>query len=342
MKPIYFPFTYISKPVAEALHACFGKTIVYHPSSKNIPEESHQLAEYDMLDIRIPVKKDEEKLSVILKEYDAWANLHQGSRGGQLDFVKTRKNKIPFFNDTSTSQIKADIKHIADESPDRTMSDSVFNARIFLSIAQNFDMQNDKVVQDIASVETARVDLMKSLQGEDGPSPLVPGYQDTFKTGCLTDDDHMIAERIAAWALLMCRDPRSRMGENCGLFVTSSRQAIDHLLEKTPEAKSVLSIDAIPMVENQLEKPIKYPEDMMEYLNRIAESSQPVKGHPFTLGLDASKCNTKVSLSLYVVPATLPGEYFSRFTDVDSSCEKIEKGQVGLKNTLIGHIGFSA
>jgi len=52
MKPIYFPFTYISKPVAEALYACFGKAIVYHPSSKNIPEETHRLVERGLLDIR--------------------------------------------------------------------------------------------------------------------------------------------------------------------------------------------------------------------------------------------------------------------------------------------------
>ena len=342
MKPIYFPFTYISKPVVNALHACFGKAIVYYPSSNNIPEEAHKLSECGVLDIRIPVKKDEEKLSAILKEYDAWANLHQGSKGSQLDFLKTRRNKIPFFNDTSASQIKADIKNIADENPARKKPDPVFNARIFLSIAQNFDMQNDKIVQDIASFETARIDLIKSLKGEDETSTLVPGHQDEFKTGRLADDDRMIPERIAAWALLMCCDSSPHKGEKCGLFVTSSRQAIDCLLEKTPEAESVFSIDAIPMVDNRVAKTLKWPGDLMQYLDRVAESSQPVECHPFTLGFDELTCDTKISLSIYLVPKTLPWDYFSRFTEVDPACGEIEKNRENLKNTLIGHIGFSA
>ena len=345
MKPIYFPFTYTSKPVAEALYACFGKTIVYQPSSKNIPEEIHKLAERGMLDIRIsgkPEKKDEEKLSAILKEYDAWANLHQGSRGIHLDFFKARRNKIPFFDDTSTSQIKADIEDITGENPARKEPDPVFNARLFLSIAQNFDMQNDKIIRDMASFETARMDLIKSLKGEDETSPVVPGYGDEFKTGNLADYDHMIPERIVAWALLMCCDPMQCEDEMSGLFVTSSRQAIDYLLENTPEAENVFSIDAIPMMKNQTEETAKRQKGLMEHLQMVAESSRPLKCDNFTLVPDALKCETKTSLSLYLVPGASPLEYFSRFISFDSTCGKIEKDRVKFKNTLIGHIGLSA
>jgi len=344
MKPIYFPFTYISKPVAEALYACFRKTIVYQPSSKNIPEEIHKLAERGMLDIRIsgkPEKKDEEKLSAILKEYSAWANLHQESSGIHLDFFKARRNKIPFFDDTSTSQIKADIEDITGESTARKEPDPVFNARLFLSIAQNFDMQNDKIIRDMASFETARMDLIKSLKGEDETSPVVPGYGDEFKTGNLADYDHMIPERIAAWALLMCCDPMQCKDEVSGLFVTSSQQAIDYLLEKTPETEIVFSTDAIPIFENQVEKTAKWPKDLMKYLEIVAESSRPLECENFTIVPDDLKCETKISLSLYLVPGALPLEYFSRFIGFDSTCGEIEKDRVKFKNTLIGHIGFS-
>jgi len=184
MKPIYFPFTYIPKPVAAAIYACFGKTIIYQPSSKNIPEEIHKLAGRGVLDIRMsenPGEKDEEKLSAILKEYNAWANLHQGSRGIQLDFFKAGRNKIPFFDDSSTSQIKADIKDITGKNPTQKEPDSVFKASIFLSIAQEFDMQSDKIFRDMVSFETARKDLIKNLKGEAKTSPLVPAYKDEFK-----------------------------------------------------------------------------------------------------------------------------------------------------------------
>ena len=344
MKPIYFPFTYISKPVAEALYACFGKTIVYQPSSKNIPEEIHKLAERGMLDTRIsgkPEKKDEEKLSAILKDYIAWANLHKGSRGIQLDYFKAGRNKIPFFDDTSTSQIKADIEDITGKNPARKEPDPVFDARLFLTIAQNFDMQNDKIIRDMASFETARMDLIKSLKGEDETSPVVPGYGDEFKTGNLTDYDHMIPERIEAWALLICYDLIQCRDEMSGLFVTSSRQAIDYLLEKTPETENVFSIDAIPMMNNQTEETAKWQKSLMEHLKMVAEGSQPLENDDFTVVPDDLKCETKVSLSLYIVPGASPLEYFSRFIRFDSTCGKIEKDRVKIKNTLIGYIGFS-
>ena len=53
MTPVYFPFTYVSKQVADALSACFDKTIVYQPSSQNIPESMKQLTDKGLLDIRI-------------------------------------------------------------------------------------------------------------------------------------------------------------------------------------------------------------------------------------------------------------------------------------------------
>jgi len=345
MKPIYFPFTYISKPVAEALYACFGKTIVYQPSSKNIPEEIHKLAECGMLNIRIsgnPGEKDEEKLSAILKEYNAWANLHQGSSGIQLNFFKAGRNKIPFFDDSSTSQIKADIKDITDGNPVGKEPDPGLNARIFLSIAQEFDMQNDKIVQDIVSFETARKNLIKNLKGEGRTSPLVPGCKDEFKAINLSDYDYMLQERIEAWALLMCCDPIQYREDMSGLFVTSSRQAIDYLLEKTPEIENVFSIDAIPMVENQVEKSTKWSRDLMDYLEIVSESSRPLKCDNFNIVPDDLKYETKASLSLYLVPGASPLEYFSRFIRFDSTCGEIEKDRVKFKNTLIGHIGFSA
>jgi len=343
MKPIYFPFTYISKPMAETLYACFGKTVVYTPWKKNIPEEMHRLAEQGLLDISIseePKKKDGEKLSTILKEYEAWANLHQDSRGIHLDFFKAMRNKIPFFNDTSASQIKADIKGITDGNPVRKETNPIFNARIFLSIAQNFDLQNDKIVQDMVSYETARIDLIKSLRAEDEISPATTGYQNESKTDNLADSDHMIPERIEAWTLLTCCDPMQRTDEMSGLFVTSSRQAIDYLLEKTPEAENAFSIDAIPMAKNPVEKSAKWSRGLVEYLEMVSESSMPLKCDQFAIDFDDLKSETKISLSFYLVPEVSPLEYFSRFIRFDSTGNEIAKDRVKLKNTIIGHIGF--
>ncbi|MBU4289417.1 MAG: hypothetical protein KKI12_14750, partial [Proteobacteria bacterium] len=98
MKPIYFPFTYISEPVLEALSAFFKQIVVYQPSSLNVPESMQKLADSGLLEIRIPVKGDENKIDNILKDYKSWANIHQGS---EMAFFKMNPDKIPFFDDSS-------------------------------------------------------------------------------------------------------------------------------------------------------------------------------------------------------------------------------------------------
>ena len=66
MKPVYFPFTFISRPVIEAVSACFRQIVVYQPSERHVPEQMRQWAESGMLEIRIPVKEDEERLEADL------------------------------------------------------------------------------------------------------------------------------------------------------------------------------------------------------------------------------------------------------------------------------------
>lgn len=344
MKPIYFPFTYISTSVARALHACLGKTIVYQPLKKYLPEDIQNLAQQDVVDIRFPVKlenKDEKNLAAILKEYGAWRNLHQGGRGLHPDFFKVMRNKIPFFDDTSASQIKADIKNISGVNSNKKEPDPVFNAQIFLSLAQKFDRQNEKIVQDLASYETARMDLIKNLRAEDETSPVVPGYQDEFRSGNLADSDHMIPERMEAWTLLMGCDPVQRRDEISGFFVTNSRQTIDYVLEKAPETKKILAIDSIPMEENSVDKMATCSKELMKNLKIVAESPMPLDHDPFVVFPENFKFEKKVSLSIYLVPGVSPLEYFSRFLSFDSAQSGITKNRVKLKNTLIGYIGFS-
>ena len=107
MKPIYFPFTFISEPIVEALSACFKQTVVYQVSSQKVPEKMQEWSKSGTLDIRIPVEGDEKKLDKILNDYRAWINLNQGS---EIAFLKTQVDKIPIFDETYSSKIRDDIK----------------------------------------------------------------------------------------------------------------------------------------------------------------------------------------------------------------------------------------
>ena len=62
MTPVYFPFTFLSQPVAEALTAFFGPIVVYQPLVSNIPQIIKNLEMNGLIDIRVPLKSDEEKI----------------------------------------------------------------------------------------------------------------------------------------------------------------------------------------------------------------------------------------------------------------------------------------
>jgi hypothetical protein len=206
MKPIYFPFTCIFDLSAEIISAIFGQIVVYRPSSKNPPEMMQELAKRGILDIQIPVKKDKNKLDAILKDYKSWLNLHLGDKQGMTAFFKTHADKIPFFDDTITAQIKADIrKKVRPEQPE-TKPDPLFNARIFLCIAQEFDAQNWEINQKLFMVE---------------------GLPECYDPGAYDDPGaYMTADRIKAWALLMQHD-----NQGSGLFITGSSSAFDYLID---------------------------------------------------------------------------------------------------------------
>jgi len=337
MKPIFFPFTYISKPVAEALFSCFGKSIIYQPSAVDVPEKMNQWTESGMLDIRIPVKNDEQKLSTILKEYKIWANLHQERMGDKFKFFNAQRNKVPFFDDTSSSQIKADIKDFINKNRSSKNQDSIFNARVFLSIAQDFDIQNDTIIKEMVSFETAQQDLIKKMKGDNETSYAGSAGKEVLKTDY--SGDYMIPERLKAWALLMCCDPWHNKGKIPGFFITSSRPVIDYLIDKIPGAESVLRIDEIPVSKDMTEEMVRWREGLISYLEILADDSRSMLPGDIAKVPADQKCGRKISLTLYLVPGVTLREFLTSFIKFDSPCGEIEKNKVGFKNTIFGHIG---
>ena len=160
MKPVYFPFTYISKPIMTALAACFRQTVVYQPSGLAIPAEMQSWAENNLLDIRVPVAGHEDQLKVLLKDYAAWMNLHQE---GAVEFLKARHGSIPFFDQTYASQIRSEIKAQSRPSRSQEHAENLLQAALFLHIAQDFDLQNNTLNQDLLNFTAMEQNLFNNL-----------------------------------------------------------------------------------------------------------------------------------------------------------------------------------
>jgi hypothetical protein len=333
MKPIYFPFTFMTKPVCQTLAACFRQTAVYQISSIKIPDEMQQLEKSGILDIRIPVKYDGDKLDAIVKQYRSWANLHQGS---EIAFLKSRTDKIPFFDEDSTRQITADIKSKEGrQNRSQEKPDPLLNAGLFLHLAQEYDMQNLTLTEDLQAVEAMEQDFMKDLKGDNHALDEEIALEKTLE---VHDPGHyMTKERVHAWTRIMQRDQ-----EGSGFFVTTSRSVFETLIDSAPEAELVGVLDAIPVVDNAVEALETWRDELMKHLEMLATVVWIAKTDPIITVPEIPGCETTVSLTLYIVPGKTPHEFFARCVENDSIGVKDKIAGSKLKNTLLGLIQKSS
>ena len=320
MIPIYFPFTYIPKPVVEAVKTCFRRIAVYQPLSQKVPEQMKAWEKQGILDLRVPVKKDEMKLAAACKEYMAWGALHQGN---SIDFFKTQLDTIPFFDDLSSSKIRDDINKNIKPKPSLQKPDTLFNAGIFLCMAQELDRQRFEIDQNFNASKAMEKALYNGLQGNSAAA----GNEFEEKNILLKNDpgDYMTAERMTAWTCLMQHDQ-----EISGVYVTSSKAALDHLIGRIPMAEKIISIDSIPLLKKD-ENTGKWADSLIKQLDLITKNNRPVSIEGIAEVPVDKTCNKKISLTFYLAQGRTPHKVFHL---------KEKKVASSLKNTLIGLIEF--
>jgi hypothetical protein len=326
MKPLYFPFTYISESTGKALAACFGQTAVYQISGKKVPDDMQKSADDGILDIRMPMEINGDLLDKILKEYRAWIDTHEGT---ETAFLKATADKIPFFHEDASSQIRAELKKTSRQIPPQEKPDPLFNAGLFIYMAQEYDLQNERLLQDLMDIDAMEEDFMKDLKGEDDDDQVrtiartVSGKEDPGL--------YMTNERIEAWASLMLKDP-----QDYGMFITSSRAVLEHILDIVPETKQVIRFDAVPLGVDEDEAWVKWRNDFMKSLEMLATHPRPDAMDGMTNPPEVSGSETKVSLILYMIPDKSPYECFAGCVDTDVFRADSAKTGSRFKNTLIG------
>jgi hypothetical protein len=293
-------------------------------------------AEGGMLELRFPIEGQEERLAAILKNYKNWAKLHNDPQGLRHAFIRTLHETIPFFNETSVSHIKADIKgdkpqpqHLAEEDP-------VFNARLFLAFAQEFDMENDRLRHEFTSIAEMENDLFTSLHGLNGDQRRLAGKSaDTFAdAGDIFD--YMIEKRFKAWHQLLQFD--DKLTDSPGFFITTSRAALTHLLDAAPCAQKIASLNSIPVPKFQSGVNDAWRRQLADQLQQLTKKAGSMQAVDVSAPPADETCKAAVSLHLYLAPAeALPG-IFSRCAGQQTPpAEKTDRGGRA-ENTFIAYL----
>lgn len=272
MKPIYFPFTFISEPVLTEISIFFPQTVIYQPSSGKIPEYLKKSADKGLLEIHASFGGDETRFDKLVKEYRDWLERHNGS---ETTFVKTRifdgvdMETIPMYSDSSTSQIKYSIKkgHIETQAQ---KPDAEFTARLFLLIAQEFDIQQDEFTRDLEHFELMENNLFSNIRGDDEFSETIIDNPDTV----ISDDlgRYKTGQRLSAWLKIFEQDPVAPDEFGSGLFITSSHAVLEHIMELCPENEMILSTGPVPVGSQNPKKIKEFQQALEENLMRLSKN----------------------------------------------------------------------
>ena len=333
MKPIYFPSTCISDIVAQALAACFGQFIVYQPLAGKIPEHMRPWVEKGILDIRVPVTAYQKELEAVVGNYLSWADFHLAGSGLKPPFLQTWKEAVPFFKASASSQVVADIKEQVHGKPISRAPDPLLEARLFLYFAQEFDRQNQEVARDLQRHRQQEAELIRQLKMED--DSLTAEFQKEEVQ--IPDDsaDYMIFDRLEAWTRILLKDT-----DISGIFITHIPAVLQELLDKTPAAEKLLSLETIPTCTAMSAEFAPWRQKLVSDLTHIVEhkwaptTARP-SGHP---GFPAAPSN--VSLSVYLAPDEMPRDFFSRCAQIQPPDRNAFCSGGGFNNTLVGLIEF--
>jgi hypothetical protein len=333
MIPLYFPFTWISSAELEAVKIFFKRLVLYHPSKISFDMEKFEQKPDDCLDVRFPVTGDESELALALSKYHNWADLHQGS---SLLTLKSDIQEIPFFNDASVSQITRDIRQRKAEVKDRVaeshqQDELVFNARLFLHMAQTYDQINYQLHKDFRKIENMQQGLMDALSGKSQDA-----HDDDIDGQRFSDIDRdlfMGPQRLEAWAQLFQHE-----SNYSGLFITCSPSLFDAVMEKCQTAEKILDIHFPSHFEASEDDVNQLQMQLMRYFDRVAISSWPIETEDPMVELGKQTDSSRFRLRVFVVPDERPECFWrKRFQRevTDSDKGLTESSYV---NTLLGLI----
>lgn len=296
MKPVFFPFTYIQVPVMDAMASCFKQAVVYQPLPGRLTEEMKAFSEKGFLEVR-NIGEENDRLEVLVEEYKKWGELHQS---GGLSVIKDRLRTAPFFDETSMSRICSEIRGRQRVENSRDRQDPLANARVFLSIAQEFDIQQDLISKDMESYEEMEQELFSNLKGEES------GERTPVK---IRSDlgEHLTAERIMAWARIFLADP-----VESGLFVTTSRSVFEYVVDRADETQAVFGPETIPLCKD----PVGEKNELAEFLESLTANGEIPDKTPIV-----SSTGEGFSLECGLAAGVSPTAFFSKTISIAPSAQ---------------------
>ncbi|MCG6892470.1 MAG: hypothetical protein LJE65_02590 [Desulfobacteraceae bacterium] len=319
MKPLLFPFTVISRSMAEALADGFGVApVVAAPSRRHLPETIGTLADKGLVEVVFPASGDD-RLDEIQEQFYEWARLHPSD---DLLNLAASMDAVPFYDESKPSRIRSEI---LDRGVSRPSSEpeTLTAARVLLLLAQEADMQAEEVEEGLYHLKGQQRTLAQTLMGpdfEDGPAAADTGTP----AGPRDPGIHQPRHRIRAWSRLTLEadDPSP-------LWVTPSRAVFDEVLEMAPSSAAIIAQMPFP---DAGASSAATSDSLWDRLAREDCSDKPIEGLE---GINEKQPATSFRLLAALIPDCPPPELLRMLAGLEEADAPVKKRQTPWRNTLV-------
>ena len=316
MTPLYFPFTCITEPVLKKIELLFGKIAIYQPSRIDIPAGLEPYENQEILEIRFPLdgKTDELKLAQKLLQYKAAGT----EMGAEIIHHKLNEDKVPYYNDTSISNIKSKIKNAQKQENEKQTPEEA--SQIFLHFAQDYDFQNNDLNVHLKTFQDKEKDLLDSFMryNEDDEDAF---YHSRILATMNDPGSYKTKERLMAWATLFKHD-----SEENQLIITSSKAVIDFIQEYVDSIEKIFHVNFSTESINDSLK-----EELKENIRKISSGICKIED----MNLSNNK-NESSLMTFYEVPGYSMAEMIAKVTG-----KNLDGIRNGNGNAIIGLIDVS-
>lgn len=329
IEPIYFPFTYVPQWMAEIFAAGFQHFYVYQPSGKDLPAEMQTWVGKDTIKVCVPVSAEDQNFAEVVKAFQQFARQHADVRDLKSAAFWNQKGAIPFFDETSASQIVADIKK--DQKPDTGLGhpEALLHARVFLEFAQEFDRQNAELQRELEDTDRRSEALLKNLSGRKDNKTAITRLAAEIKF----DDpgDYMPLDRLQAWIRLFLEKPI-----DSGFLVTNSSTILNSLVEHSVPNEKLFELKGLPTLASNDDALIAWRKTVYHQIRNGIESESPFAENAFARRPPLPEHTAHFKLTLYRFPGCTPTQLFRRFIKLPDEDQNKFTQTPDIKNTLIG------
>ena len=180
---------------------------------------------------------------------------------------------------------------------------------------------------------------MANLHGPHPPGIQIEGKKNNgrFKPG--DAPEYMIRKRFLAWSRLILFD-REQDQESPELFVTSSRSAMDYLLDRVTRTEKILTVDTIPVCASKSDEIEAWRDQLADQLQRLPEIFRSKEAFKISDAPADKNCGFSASMTIHVVPQESTRSLFYRCAGRTLSSARDEIGKSHIQNTFVGCISL--